>query len=125
MEESGTISLYLNRLENVTVDNAGGKKCVIIPIAENGIFISERGSVCANFFMNKVFTPTSFGSTHVLRRKLSKEEFYRLSKDDKKRIKEVGYFRPFVKQDNSGSNSESSYSSSQSHDYGSLEDMPI
>ena len=75
--------------------------------------------------MNKVFTPTSFGSTHVLRRKLSKEEFYRLSKDDKKRIKEVGYFRPFVKQDNSGSNSESSYSSSQSHDYGSLEDMPI
>lgn len=94
MEESGTISLHLNRLNNMSLENVKGKKCVVIPVEDNGIYISPKGAVVLSYFMSKMYEE-KYGNTHVLKRKLSKEEYKRMSPEDRKRTPDGGYFSPY------------------------------
>ena len=53
---SGTVSVYLNRLTNATLQDFNGKKCMVIPIEDNNIYISDKGTVMLAMFMEKLNT---------------------------------------------------------------------
>ena len=93
---SGTVSVYLNRLTNATLQDFNGKKCMVIPIEDNNIYISDKGTVMLAMFMEKMNTPSDYGKTHFLRRKVSKAELNSMTVEQKNKLPVLGYFAPFV-----------------------------
>lgn len=98
MEDSGTVSLYLNRLKNVDIIDVKGKKCVVIPVEDNGIYISQKGTMVLSYFMSKMYEEDKYGHSHVLKRKLSKDEYKTMSPEDRKKVPDGGYFSPYKSQ---------------------------
>ena len=94
MEDSGTISIHLSKLNDVSVVDVRGKKCVVIPVEENGIYISPKGTIVLSYFMSKMFEE-KYGNTHVLKRKLTKEEYQKSTAEERKRVPDGGYFSPY------------------------------
>lgn len=94
MEDSGTISIHLSKLNDVSVVDVRGKKCVVIPVEENGIYISPKGTIVLSYFMSKMFEE-KYGNTHVLKRKLTKEEYKNSTAEERKRTPDGGYFSPY------------------------------
>ena len=80
---SGTVSVYLNRLTNATLQDFNGKKCMVIPIEDNNIYISDKGTVMLAMFMEKLNTPNDYGKTHFLRRKVTKAELSSMTVEQK------------------------------------------
>ena len=93
---SGTVSVYLNRLTNATLQDFNGKKCMVIPIEDNNIYISDKGTVMLAMFMEKLNTPNDYGKTHFLRRKVTKAELSSMTVEQKNKLPILGYFSPFV-----------------------------
>lgn len=93
---SGTVSVYLNRLTNATLQDFNGKKCMVIPIEDNNIYISDKGTVMLSMFMEKLNTPNDYGKTHFLRRKVTKAELSSMTVEQKNKLPILGYFSPFV-----------------------------
>ena len=127
MEDSGTISIHLSKLNDVSIVDVRGKKCVVIPVEENGIYISPKGTVVLSYFMSKMFEE-KYGNTHVLKRKLTKEEYQRSTAEERKRVPDGGYFSPYRGQGASQASTSTSptpkptYGSDKSGDLG---DMPF
>ena len=94
MEDSGTISIHLSKLNDVSVVDVRGKKCVVIPVEDNGIYISPQGTIVLSYFMSKMYE-VKYGNTHVLKRKLTKEEYQRSTAEERKRVPDGGYFSPY------------------------------
>lgn len=100
---SGTIGIQLNKLNGCSVVDVRGKKCVMIPVEENGIYISEKGTIVLSYFMTKM-KEESWGKTHSLKRKLTKEEYRTWSKEQKDNNPIAGYFEPWKPRDGYGNN---------------------
>ena len=94
MEGNGTVNIHLNKLKDVSVVDVRGRKCVIIPVDDNGIYISEKGTIVLSYFMSKM-KEESWGKTHSLKRKLTKEEYKTWTKEQKDNNPFAGYFEPW------------------------------
>lgn len=94
MEDSGTVSIHLSKLNDVSLVDVRGKKCVVIPVEENGIYVSPKGTIVLSYFMSKMFEE-KYGNTHVLKRKLTKEEYQKSTAEERKRVPDGGYFSPY------------------------------
>lgn len=97
MEDNFLISINLMRLKNVSIkdvkdEKGGSAKCVVIPVKENNLFISQRGDAYVGFnaWYNKDF---EYG-THEVKRTLTKEEYTNMTTTDKKKMPNVGSMRP-------------------------------
>lgn len=90
---NGTISIHLNKLTGVSVVENGGKKSVMIPVDENGIYISERGTIVLSYFMSKM-QEEKWGKTHCLKRKMSKDEYLKSTREQRDNMPVGGYFEP-------------------------------
>lgn len=91
---NGTIGLQLNKLNDVSVVDVRGRKCVVIPVEENGIYISEKGTIVLSFYMTKM-NEEKWGKTHALKRRLNREEYLSMTKAQRDSTPIVGYFEPY------------------------------
>ena len=97
---NGTVGLHLNKLNGVSVVDVRGTKCVVIPVDSNGIYISDKGTIVLSYFMSKM-PEEKWGKSHTLKRKLTKDEYKSLSKDQRDNTPIAGYFEPWRPRDNS------------------------
>ena len=91
---NGTVGIQLNKLNDVSIVNVQGRECVVIPIKENGIYISEKGTVMLSLFMTKM-NEERWNKTHTLKRKLTKEEMLNTTKQQRDNAPIVGYYEPW------------------------------
>lgn len=94
MMESGLLSIYLNRLKNATKEVVRGKECIVIPITDNDIFISDKGTAVLTVTLLKM-KEIKWGKTHALQPRIRKDERDKMSAEEKKNIKDLGFFKPF------------------------------
>lgn len=93
----------LNKLNDVSVVDVRGRKCVIVPVDENKIYISEKGTVVLSLFMSPM-REGQWGKTHTLKRKLNKGEYNTLTKEQRDNNPVVGYFEPWKPRDGYNNN---------------------
>jgi hypothetical protein len=91
---NGTVNIHLNKLKDTSVVDVRGRKCVVIPVDDNGIYISEKGTIVLSYFMSKL-PEEKWGKTHMLKRKLTKDEYKSWTKEQKDNNPVAGYFEPW------------------------------
>lgn len=92
------LKLDLAKLKKVGVANITGKtgnkvKCVVIPVEENDIFLSEKGGIymdLACFEMKK----ENYGQSHLIKQSLSEEKRKSMTDEEKNAIPIVGALKP-------------------------------
>ena len=96
--------LNLLKLKNSAVvsikGRTGEKKCVIIPIEYNHLFVSadeknKAKGVYMDFIAWENKTPLKSGDTHGLKQSLPKEVLDKMSDDDKKAMPFIGNMKPY------------------------------
>ncbi len=93
--DNGMLSIYLNRLNNATVEVVRGKECVVIPVNDNNLFISSKGTIVLTTLLLKM-KESKWGKTHSIQAHIKKEEREKMSEEQRKEAaKELGYFKPF------------------------------
>ena len=97
---NGTVGIHLNKLNDVSVVDVRGRKCVVIPVDNNGIYISDKGTIVLSYFMTRM-PEEKWGKTHTLKRKLTKDEYKSWTKEQKDNNPIAGYFEPWRPRDNS------------------------
>ena len=91
---NGTVNIHLNKLKDASVVDVRGRKCIVIPVDDNGIYISEKGTIVLSYFMSKL-PEEKWGKTHMLKRKLTKDEYKSWTKEQKDNNPVAGYFEPW------------------------------
>lgn len=91
---NGTIGIILNKMEGVTIESVNGKECVVIPVEENAIYISAKGTAVLSFYMSKM-PEMKWGKTHCLKRRLTKDEYKNATKTFRENMPICGYFEPY------------------------------
>lgn len=93
--DNGMLSIYLNRLNNASVEVVRGKECVVIPVKDNNLFISSKGTIVLTTLLLKM-KESKWGKTHSIQAHIKKEERDKMSEEQRKEAaKELGYFKPF------------------------------
>lgn len=93
--DNGMLSIYLNRLNNATVEVVRGKECVVIPVNDNNLFISSKGTIVLTTLLLKM-KESKWGKTHSIQAHIKKEEREKMTEEQRKEAaKELGYFKPF------------------------------
>lgn len=96
--------LNLLKLKNSAVvsinGKTGAKKCVVIPIEDNHLFVSadeknKAKSVYMDFIAWENKTPLQSGDTHGLKQSLSKEAREKMSDEELKSIPFIGNMKPY------------------------------
>lgn len=105
---NGTVGIHLNKLNDVSVVDVRGRKCVVIPVDNNGIYISDKGTIVLSYFMTRM-PEEKWGKTHTLKRKLTKDEYKSWTKEQKDNNPIAGYFEPWRPREGSYNNSSSGY----------------
>lgn len=92
------LKLDLSKLKNACVKELKGKngnvKCLIIPVEDNKLFISEKtGSIYFDCTCTEMVAP-KYDQTHFIKRRYTKEEFYQLDQEERKNIPIIGNLSP-------------------------------
>ena len=100
------LKLDLSKLKNACVKDLKGAsgmiKCLIIPIADNNLFISEKtGSVYLDCECKEVQNP-KYDQTHFIKRRYTKEQYYQMDAEDRKNIPIIGNLSPQKEWNNNG-----------------------
>lgn len=95
------IKLNLAKLKNVRVANIKGntctKPCVIIPVEDNDIFISEKNG----FYLEATaieMKQQNYGQSHLIKRRVPKEKFNQMTDEEKKAQPIIGSLSPMKAQ---------------------------
>ena len=89
-----TEKLDLSKLRNVKlVDNKDGKKCVLIPVDDNDIYVSERGSLYLTLNVREMRNPR-YGQTHFIKQRVSKETYKNMTDSERSNIMICGQMSP-------------------------------
>lgn len=109
------MKLDLSKLKNACVKDLKGAsgmiKCLIIPVADNNLFISEKtGSVYLDCECKEVQNP-KYDQTHFIKRRYTKEQYYQMDAEDRKNIPIIGNLSPQKEWNN---NNSSGYNQQQS-----------
>lgn len=92
------LKLDLAKLNKVGVANITGKtgdkvKCVLIPVEENNIFLSEKGSIyldLACFELRK----ENYGQSHLIKASLTEEQRKSMTDEEKNQMPIIGTLKP-------------------------------
>lgn len=92
------LKLDFAKLKKVGVANITGKsgnkvKCVVIPVEENNIFLSEKGGIymdLACFALKK----ENYGQSHLIKQSLSEEERNTMTEEEKNAMPIIGALKP-------------------------------
>lgn len=88
----GRISTKLNlaAFKNATIVKMGKNKdvdCIVIPIAQNNFFKSEKGAVYADFIGFDIANPKEGSKdTHIVKQSFSKEVQEKMTEEEKKAL---------------------------------------
>lgn len=82
------LKLDLAKLCNVQVIDVQGKKCVVLPVDDNGIFLSQRGAAYLDLILREC-REVKYGQTHFAKVSVSKKTFASLSQDAQNALKNV------------------------------------
>ena len=82
------LKLDLAKLCNVQVIDVQGKKCVVLPVEDNGIFLSQRGAAYLDLNIRES-REVKYGQTHYAKVSVSKKAFASLSQDVQNALKNV------------------------------------
>lgn len=94
------VKLDLAKLCNTQVVEVQGKKCVVIPVDDNGIFLSQKGGIYLDLIARENAEP-KYGQTHYIKRNVSKKTFAEMSNDARDSVKNiVGNLAPFEFENN-------------------------
>ena len=94
------VKIDLKKLEKVAVMNIQGNtgliKCVVIPIEENNIFVSEKanGGIYLDLKASEV-REMRFGQSHILKRTVGKEAYSKMTKEEIINMPIVGNLSPY------------------------------
>ena len=94
------VKIDLKKLEKVAVMNIQGKngliKCVVIPVEENNIFVSEKanGGIYLDLKASEV-REMRFGQSHILKRTVGKEAYSKMTKEEIINMPIVGNLSPY------------------------------
>lgn len=92
------LKLDLAKLNKVGVANITGKtgdkvKCVLIPVDENNIFLSEKGGIyldLACFELRK----ENYGQSHLIKASLTEEQRKSMTDEEKNQMPIIGALKP-------------------------------
>lgn len=91
------VKLNLAKLQSVGVANIKGKTstkaCVIIPIEENHIFVSEKGGVYLDMTAIEM-RAERYGQSHVVKLAIPKEVYEKMSDEERKTQEILGALSP-------------------------------
>lgn len=94
------VKLDLAKLCNAQVVDVQGRKCVVIPVDDNGIFLSQRGSIYLDLVARENAEP-KYGQTHYIKRNVSKKTFAEMTNEARDSVKNiVGNLAPFEFENN-------------------------
>ena len=82
------LKLDLNKLCGVQVIDVQGKKCVVIPVDDNGIFLSQRGAAYLDLNIREC-REVKYGQTHFAKVSVNKKTFTSMSNEAKDALKNV------------------------------------
>lgn len=82
------LKIDLAKLCGTQVIDVQGKKSVVIPVDDNGIFISQRGAVYLDFNIRES-REVKYGQTHFAKVSVNKKTFAALSNEAKDALKNV------------------------------------
>lgn len=99
-----TIKLDLSKLNKVATTEIQGRtgkvKCVVIPIEDNNIFVSEKtGNIYLDFTAYER-QQESYGQTHFVKHKIGAEKWKALSPDERQNLPICGSLSPIETQNN-------------------------
>lgn len=89
-----SIQVDLAKLSGAQVTDINGKRCVVVPVEENEIFISTRGAAYLSLSANACTAP-KYGESHLVKRRLSKDSFARMSKEERNAMPILGSMKEF------------------------------
>lgn len=82
------LKLDLAKLCGAQVVEVQGRKCIVLPIDDNGIFISQRGAAYLDLNVRES-REVKYGQTHFVKVAVSKKAFAALSNEAKDALKNV------------------------------------
>lgn len=82
------LKIDLAKLCGTQVIDVQGKKSVVIPVDDNGIFISQRGAVYLDFNIRES-REVKYGQTHFAKVSVNKKTFATMSNEAKDALKNV------------------------------------
>lgn len=125
------LKLDLSKLKNTCVKNlkasSGEIKCLIIPVDDNNLFISEKtGSIYLDCTCTELQTP-KYDQTHFIKRRYTKEQYYQMDAEDRKNIPILGNLSPQKEwnNNNNNNNNQGNYQSQQRSESNNSSDLPF
>lgn len=113
-EKKYNIKLDLKKLKNVFVKDIQGStrtvQCLCIPIKDNRLFVSERGSVYLDLQASPL-REMRYGQSHFVKPVVGKDNWKAMSEEERKAIPIVGSLNPieFVDEDSKSKNAQDVY----------------
>lgn len=113
-EKKYNIKLDLKKLKNVFVKDIQGStrtvQCLCIPIKDNRLFVSERGSVYLDLQASPL-REMRYGQSHFVKPIVGKDNWKAMSEEERKAIPIVGSLNPieFVDEDSKSKNAQDVY----------------
>ena len=82
------LKLDLTKLCGAQIVEVQGRKCVVLPVDDNGIFLSQRGSAYLDLNIRES-REVKYGQTHYAKVSVNKKTFASLSNEAKDALKNV------------------------------------
>lgn len=82
------LKLDLTKLCGTQIVEVQGRKCVVLPVDDNGIFLSQRGSAYLDLNIRES-REVKYGQTHYAKVSVNKKTFATLSNEAKDALKNV------------------------------------
>lgn len=116
-EKKYNIKLDLKKLKNTFVKDIQGStrtvQCLCIPIKDNRLFVSERGSIYLDLQATPLQQP-KYGQSHLIKPKVGSDNWKAMSEEERKAIPIVGSLSPieYVSDEDKNKNAQDVYNPS-------------
>lgn len=92
------VKIDFAKLNKVGVANIQGKtgkvKCVVIPVEENDIFLSEKGGIYKDFTAIEL-QEERYGQSHLVKPSIPTEKYEKMTEEERNAVPIVGSMKPF------------------------------
>lgn len=103
------VKLNLTKLNNaytsVVNTPSGNKMCVIIPVEENNIFLSQKGSAYLNMVAQET-REVKFDQTHQIKVTIPADKYRQMTQQEREQTPIIGGLAPMVYKSNTNQNSQ-------------------
>ncbi|MGN0929858.1 MAG: hypothetical protein ACI4N3_04420 [Alphaproteobacteria bacterium] len=81
-------------------------RCLIIPLDDNHLCVASNNSVYVNFSVTEMKEQNKYGSTHFIKKYLTKDEYKSMSGEERKNQPFFGSMKPSNSYENNGKNND-------------------